>query len=319
MSKKTTKVASRYDQVLSDEELKVAIEEYKKRRAAEGNTDSVDEEMPEAVEPKATQEPVEAEPEQNDIDKKLATLEERRARRDEQGDPKDVEGAMGFIAEMDEDIDLYKNIIDTLLAKNDFNEAAPAEEMDSVDELNKLKKDADDVVEEDVIAEEEEAPAEEEEVVEDDELVTDEDDLEDDEPIEEEEEEEEEELVTDSCDDLKSGKRMDAASIDRLVSQKIMLGELGDAVGVKGLARRSVSDAKKAIIKAVRPEMRLDGKSSDYINAAFEYARAEIRANRKKGTAAQKQQMFNMDSKMESDTGADAARRRMIARQNKRD
>ena len=65
--------------------------------------------------------------------------------------------------------------------------------------------------------------------------------------------------------------------------------------------------------------MRLDGKSSDYINAAFEYARAEIRANRKKGTAAQKQQMFNMDSKMESDTGADAARRRMIARQNKRD
>ena len=319
MSKKTTKVASRYDQVLSDEELKVAIEEYKKRRAAEGNTDSVDEEMPEDVEPKATKEPVEAEPQKNDIDKKLATLEERRARRDEQGDPKDVEGAMGFIAEMDEDIDLYKNIIDTLLAKNDFNEAAPAEEMDSVDELNKLKKDADDVVEEDVIAEEEEAPAEEEEAVEDDELVTDEDDLEDEEPIDEEEEEEEEELATDSCDDLKSGKRMDAASIDRLVSQKIMLGELGDAVGVKGLARRNVSDAKKAIIKAVRPEMRLDGKSSDYINAAFEYARAEIRANRKKGTAAQKQQMFNMDSKMESDTGADAARRRMIARQNKRD
>ena len=55
------------------------------------------------------------------------------------------------------------------------------------------------------------------------------------------------------------------------------------------------------------------------MNAAFEYARAEIRANKKRGTAAQKRQMFNTDSAMEFESGADAARRRMIERQSKRD
>lgn len=312
MSKKNVDT-SRLDAQLSDDELALALEKLHDRLVSKTSADSAEEELP-AVEPEATEEPKE-----DDINEKLAALDARRARRDEQGDPKDVDSAMGFIAEMDEDIDLYKNIIDTLQAKLDFSKpTSEAEAEDSVDEMEKLKKDADDVIEEEKPMEEP-APVEDEDKTEDDELMTDADDLEDEEPIEEKEEEDDD-LVMDACDDkLTDNKRMDAAAIDRLVSQKIMLGELGDAVGVKGLARRNVLDAKKEIIKAVRPEMRLDGKSSEYINAAFEYARAEIRANRKKGTAAQKQQMFNMDSANEPNTGADAARRRMIERQNKRD
>lgn len=307
MSKKTK--TSRLDEVLSDEELKVAIEEYKKRRAAEGNADSMEEEKPEEVEIKAVEE---AEIPADDIESRVAAVKKRRDIRDEQGDPKDLEEAMGTIAHQDEDLDDLYNIIDTLLAKLDFNEAsAPEETMDSVDEIQKLKKDAEDVVEEEETVD---YPAEEEEMAEEEDVVLDADDLE-----EEDIEEEEDEFAIDACDDKRSGNRMDAASIDRLVSQKIMLGELGEAVGLKGLARKNVEDAKKAIIKAVRPEMRLDGKGSEYINAAFEYARAEIKANRKNGTAAQKRQMFNNDSAMECDTGAEAARRRMIERQNKRD
>ena len=54
----------------------------------------------------------------------------------------------------------------------------------------------------------------------------------------------------------------------------------------------NISAAKKAIIKAVRPEMRLDGKSDAFVNAAFEYAVADVEARGKKDVGYQKKQMF---------------------------
>lgn len=305
---KEVKKTHRTDEVLSDEELAKAIDEYKKRRAAAANADAEEEE--EEVKPAVAEEENKGE-ETDDIQARIEAVKARRDRRDEQGDPKDVNEAMGVIANQDEDLDTLHNIIDTLLAKLDFDKSVEADSVDDVEKLDGDEADPEEIVEET----EEEEPVEEETVDETqdekDDLVEDEEDVED--------PEEDEDTFAKDCSDGKSSQRMDAASIDRLVSQKIMLGELGQMIGLKGLAHKSISDAKRAIIGAIRPEMRLDGKSADYIDAAFEYARAEIKARGKKDTSSQKRQMFNKaGARMDAeDGGAEAARQRMKDRQNK--
>ena len=114
-----------------------------------------------------------------------------------------------------------------------------------------------------------------------------------------------------------TGKRLNEDSVDRLVNMKIALGEIGDAIGLKGLARKPVKEAKLAIIRKVNPSLRMDGKSDTYINVAFQMARAEIKNRSRKDTGYQKRQMYNrkvtnMDS-AETESSV-AARARMIAR-----
>ena len=83
-----------------------------------------------------------------------------------------------------------------------------------------------------------------------------------------------------------------------------------------GLENMRLSDAKKAVIRAVRPSMRLDGKSKAYIDAAFDCAVADVKAGSRKGISYQKRQMFNKDSRgNETRSGSYAARQRMIDRQ----
>ena len=332
MSKKITKIRHA-DAVLTDEELAKAIDEYKKRRAAEQNADSDDEEDEVFAEEKQGEE------ENGGIEEQVAAVKERRDRRDEQGDPKDTDEAMGIIANQDEDLDTLFDIIDTLLAKQDFDAADDAEEepdaeveeeefeedenspVSGIDKINKFKKN-------DAADDEEEA---EEDLSDTDEFEEDEDD---DEDLEENDvilPEEEDEVAEDEDDDddvfddddkseeLFALKRINTDSVDRIVSQKIALGELGKKVGIRGLAHKNVKEAKKAIIKAVRPDMRLDGKTDIYINSAFDMARKEIRARSVKDTGYQRKQMFNSDSaevtKRIDDDSADAHRARMIARQ----
>lgn len=346
MSKKITKTRHA-DAVLSDEELAIAIDEYKKRRAAAEQKADSDEEEDILVEEQPVKE------NGGGIEEQVAAVKERRDRRDEQGDPKDTDEAMGIIANQDEDLETLFNIIDTLLAKQDFDaaddeeveevaEEVPAEEEEElvedenspvagVDDIDKFKKgvatDADEDEELEEIPEEEEPVDEEEELVED---ADDDEDLE--EAVEEfpEEEEEEEEIVEDEDDTFKDEdngeelfalKRVHADSIDKIVSRKIALGELGEKVGLKGLARKSVKDAKKAIILAVRPDMRLDGKSDTYLNCAFDMARKEIKARSVRDTAYQKKQMFNKDSadvSKKNEDSAMSARQRMIERMQKK-
>ena len=84
-----------------------------------------------------------------------------------------------------------------------------------------------------------------------------------------------------------------------------------------GLETMKLMAAKKTVIKAVRPGLRLDGKSRAYINAAFDCAVADVMARSKKDTKYQKKQMFNGDSRTVVAKGdsASAARERMIKRQ----
>ena len=77
--------------------------------------------------------------------------------------------------------------------------------------------------------------------------------------------------------------------------------------------------AKKAVIRAVRPGMRLDGKSAAYINAAYDYAVADVNSRDRKDTSYQIKQMFNQDGRQPApaDDGDSSikARQRMIDRQ----
>ena len=312
MSMKTKK-RGRADGAMSPEELNKAIEEYKARRAQRsGASDSQDGDDPAGVPaapagkkpnpfaakknpdvPKAADgedEPVVAVSGQDgddDIEKNVQLVKDRRDRRDAEGDPKDMKSAMGVIAQQDSDNDLLLNIIETLLAKRDF------------DGTNKCNGDDE---EEPVV------PAAGNE---------DEDDLYDG-----------EEDNTDSDDDSipntnksEVGKSvLNVDSVDSIVRQRIQLGMVGRSLNMDGLEYMPINKAKKAVIKAVRPGLRLDGKSEAYINAAFDCAVDEVRSRSHKGIDYQKRQMFNQDSRaaaVDKDSSM-AARQRMIDRQMKK-
>lgn len=191
-------------------------------------------------------------------------VKDRRDRRDAEGDPTDVETAMGVIAQQDEDIDTLIEVIEAMKAKNDF---------DAADE--EVKED-----------EEEDTNCDEEEVVE-----------------------------NEDGDEGKS-ENLNMDSIDRIVSKKLELCRIGDKLHLDGIERMPMMEAKKAIIKKVKPSIRLDGKSTAYINAMFDIAKDAIAEN--KDTNYQRSQMFNADSRSavvnRTVSGAAQAREKMISR-----
>ncbi len=108
---------------------------------------------------------------------------------------------------------------------------------------------------------------------------------------------------------------LDLAAIDRLVASKIDVIRIADQLHLDGVDVMSVKDGKKTVIKSVYPDMRLDGKSDDYIDALFDLTKQKIKSDN--GTDKQRKQMFNKDTAAEEQTvtGADAARNRMIEKQ----
>ena len=113
---------------------------------------------------------------------------------------------------------------------------------------------------------------------------------------------------------------MNADSIDRLVRARVKIDRAARKLNMDGLEHMPVMKAKKKIIKAVRPGMRLDGKSRAYINAAFDQAYDEVERRTRKDTRYQKKQMFNKDSKRSGRRAdsAEAHRKAMIARRQKK-
>lgn len=109
------------------------------------------------------------------------------------------------------------------------------------------------------------------------------------------------------------GKAMNADSVDAIVQERISLLRLGDRLNLDGTDSMTIPQLKRAIIKAVKPTLRLDGRSDVYIDAAFAIARDEVEA--RKGTEYQRRQMFNTDSaprKAPEPAGATARRNQMI-------
>ena len=117
----------------------------------------------------------------------------------------------------------------------------------------------------------------------------------------------------DKTDGGDKGKAMNADSVDAIVQERISLLRLGDRLNLDGTDSMTIPQLKRAIIKAVKPTLRLDGKSEVYIDAAFSIARDEVEA--RKGTEYQRRQMFNTDSaqrKAPEPAGATARRNQMI-------
>lgn len=111
----------------------------------------------------------------------------------------------------------------------------------------------------------------------------------------------------------KSGS-LNADSADEIFRQRLSICRVGDKLRMDGLENKSILDGKKAIIKKLLPDMRLDGKSTAYIDAMYDLAVNEV--NKRKGTDYQRQQMAQNPAKhadsSENVSMARAARERMI-------
>ena len=204
-----------------------------------------------------------------------------------------------MIANQDDDMEILFDIIDTLLAEKDFDCAA----------LDGSKCDGENCDEDDEgAAPAATVPAKAQED-EDDEVEL---------PTEENTDGDDDDIPSTNAKDV--GKSvLNVDSIDAIVRQRIQLGIVGRALNMDGLENMKIMDAKKAVIRAVRPALRLDGKSKAYINAAFDCAVSDVKASTRKDTAYQVKQMFNQDGRTSNpaDDGDSSvkARQRMIDRQ----
>ena len=110
---------------------------------------------------------------------------------------------------------------------------------------------------------------------------------------------------------------MNNDSADDIFRQRLSICRVGDKLRLDGLEDMSIIEGKKAIIAKVHPEMRLDGKSKEYVDAAYDLAVEEV--NKRKDVSYQRQQMNN-DSAGKEVNGenvsmAYSARQRMIERE----
>lgn len=246
--------------MMSPEDLSAAVEAFKQRRSermAPAEEAVADETAPETVAEEVADEVVEEtapaadEGEQDNVQ----MVKDRRDRRDAEGDPEDLDRAMGVIAQQDEDIDTLLGVIDVLQAAN----------ADS-----------------------------------------------DDEPQNEDDDEEE---------NTDEGEEEPAANADRADSndfrELLRVVRIGDKLNMDGLESMSVKNAKKEVLKKLKPALRMDGKSAAYVSAAFDMAVAEMKT--RKDTNYQRGQMMNKDSKSTTKNVGSAAdaRQRMIDKMKK--
>ncbi len=105
-------------------------------------------------------------------------------------------------------------------------------------------------------------------------------------------------------------------SVERNWAEMYSICQMANKLGLGDFIPRNVMDGKMQIIKAVNPKMKLDGKSPDYVNGAYQIAvqnamsRKTVADNMRK--ALGKKQQERMDSA--SKGSADDARNNMVAR-----
>ena len=261
--------------MMSPEDLTAAVEAFQQRRAERmGATDNDvapekpvgdDESVAEKVADEATEETA-APAAEGDKDA-VQMVKDRRDRRDAEGDPEEMDKAMGVIAQQDEDIDTLLGVIDVLQAANAAETATDSDE-ENTDE-DEENKDADDE-------------------------------------------------NKDGCEDNSNADRKDSKDDFR---EMLRVVRIGDKLRMDGLEMMSVKGAKKAILKKLKPSLRLDGKSMAYVNAAFDMAVNDMNSVRKDTNYQRKQMTMNKDSKpAEKSVGSAAeARQRMIDKRMKKE
>lgn len=319
MSNKTISNVLRSDGILSPDELKEAIKEYRARHPEAGNQGATPAVEKDADDPMKKPVPA-AEPAAPSVAPAPAPAPEKKAepavapapaKSAEPAVPvmpekKDAEenslaAARDTITRQDEDIQTLLDIIDTLLAERDFKES-------------ESNTDADDTKEEDMPVD---MPEEE---------PDNEDDADADIPFTDKAENERAENEDDADADIPFTDKkevshqevMNSDSIDAIVRTRVKLGIVAEKLNLDGIEEMPLTEAKKAVIGAVRPAINLDGKAPAYINALFDMACADVKTNTRKDTSYQRKQMFNGDSittaSEESGPSAEEARARMIER-----
>ncbi len=131
----------------------------------------------------------------------------------------------------------------------------------------------------------------------------------------------EEETKTDEDETEESAateeKTLNSDSIDKAFRERLAVIRIGDKLNLDGLENKSLSEAKKAIIAAVNPNMRLDGKGDTYINAAYDIAISSLN-ERRDGVSGQRKAMYGGSHRTQrADSSnkslAEAARKKMIS------
>lgn len=330
-----TRRVRRSDGILSPDELKEAIKEYRKRHPEAGqggNKDEDDEEKKYAI-PAVEQDDDDVSPEEAAAEK---IRQEMQAKLDAEED--DLAQANETIQHQDEDIQTLLDIIDTLLAERDFNGSKTDSDDETLPTEEENTDEDEEVIPEDENTDEDEEFADEENTDEDEEFTDEENTDEDEEFLDEEnsdcddeelkeDDDEEEELIEDDADeDIPDATKAEAAvmnadSIDRIVRDRVKLGIVADKLHLRGLENMSMRAAKKAVIRVVRPSINLDGKGNTYINAMFDLACDDVKVRSRKTTRYQRKQMFNKDSRRavsRRGNSAEDARKKMIARLQKK-
>lgn len=125
---------------------------------------------------------------------------------------------------------------------------------------------------------------------------------------------------TDEGENPAEEKKMNADSIDELVRTRVEIVRVGDRLNMDGLDALSTRDAKKRIVLAVNPGMRLDGKSNAYIDAAYDVAKTnimrpkDINYQRSQISGAVSSGVVRQDAADNKDKSAEASRQRMLER-----
>ncbi len=120
---------------------------------------------------------------------------------------------------------------------------------------------------------------------------------------------------TENSDEDDEEKSINADSVDAIIAERLKLGRLGDRLNIDGLESLKPMEAKKRVIKAIKPELKLDGKGNHYIKTAFDIAVQEL--DNRKDTLYQRKQMFNADSagfQSGSKSKSQEARDKMLSR-----
>lgn len=128
----------------------------------------------------------------------------------------------------------------------------------------------------------------------------------------------ENEPMTEDEGDDDDKKPMNADSVEAIASELLELVMIGNSLNLDGfeLLKLKPLEIKKRIIKAIKPNTRLDGKGNHYVKTAFEIALEEL--NSRKDTTYQRKQMFNKDGNGNPDSlgisKSQKAREEMLSR-----
>lgn len=208
----------------------------------------------------------------------VSGVRERKDRRDSDEVQMDAEEV---IAEQEGDIEALLGVIDSLQAASDMSAADGDDHAGNADEDDDPAGHSDE---------------------DDTDPTTDEDDVND-----------------DGGDD---GGTMNKDSVDKLVGKKLRdyldVCRVADRLNLDGVENMSLINARKKVIAAVNPKLRLDGKSETYISAAYDIAKQNVAQRKKVDDQRSRIMSKNLDSvDAGAKSSASAARERMIAKREK--